>query len=106
MHHTTHHSFALFFFCEVFLFYKSSSKILHSRFCPFLFISTTRQSAFIPGLIEAQDMVQNGMLWLEHTPPNFLQGQVNQEAGQDKTYPQREATVRSKVPLHVQGQVV
>lgn len=51
-------------------------------------------------------MVQNGMLWLEHTPPNSLQGQVNQEAGQDTTYPQREATVCSKVPLHVQGQVV
>lgn len=33
------------------------------------FVSTTSQSAFIPGLMEAQDMVQNGMLWLEHTPP-------------------------------------
>lgn len=71
-----------------------------------LFISTTSQSAFIPGLTEAQDMVQNGMLWLEHAPPISLQGQVNQEAGQDTTHPQREATARSEVPLHVQGQVV
>lgn len=51
-------------------------------------------------------MVQNGMLWLEHAPPISLQGQVNQEAGQDTTHPQREATARSEVPLHVQGQVV
>lgn len=51
-------------------------------------------------------MVQNGMLWLEHTPPHFLQGQVNQEAVQDTTYPQHEAAACSKVPLHVQGQVV
>lgn len=70
MHQTTHHSFSFSFFVwKFFFFYKSSSKILHSRFCPFLFFSTTRQSAFIPGLIEAQDMVQSGMLWLEHTPP-------------------------------------
>lgn len=111
MHHTTHHSFALFFvFCFNFFFNKSSCLRFFIRdFVPsifLLFISTTSQSAFIPGLTEAQDMVQNGMLWLEHTPLISLQGQVNQEAGQDTTYPQREAKARSKVPLHVQGQVV
>ncbi|ROI79340.1 hypothetical protein DPX16_7228 [Anabarilius grahami] len=41
-----------------------------------------------------------------HSAHSDTLGQVNQEAGQDTTDPQREATTRSKVPLHVQGQVV
>ncbi len=96
--------FAFLFY--IFVFFINHPRFFIRDFVPSFFVSTTSQSAFFPGLTEAQDMVQNGMLWLEHTPPHFLQGQVNQEAVQDTTYPQHEAAACSKVPLHVQGQVV
>ncbi len=73
MHHTTHHSFALFlafFFTFAFFFlYINHPRFFIRDFVPSFFVSKTSQSAFTPGLTEAQDMVQNGMLWLEHTPP-------------------------------------
>lgn len=109
MHHTTHHSFALFllffYFCFFFFIYKSSS-VLHTWFCPFLFLFKNQSVRLYPG---AHGGTGYGAKWhaLAGThSPHFLQGQVNQEAGQDTTYPQREAAARSKVPLHVQGQVV
>lgn len=69
----TIHSLFFFFVCLIlfcFLTKSSSSVRFFIRdFVPCFSVSTTSQSAFIPGLTEAQDMVQNGMLWLEHTPP-------------------------------------
>lgn len=100
-------SFFAFFltFAFFFLIYKSSS-VLHTWFCPFLFLFKNQSVRLYPG---AHGGTGYGAKWhaLAGThSPHFLQGQVNQEAGQDTTYPQREAAARSKVPLHVQGQVV
>lgn len=68
---------SFFFLTHFFCFLNKSSssfRFFIRDFVPSFSVSTTSQSAFIPGLTEAQDMVQNGMLWLEHTPPPFLAG--------------------------------
>lgn len=61
--------FAFFFYFCFFFLYINHPWFFIRDFVPSFFFSKTSQSAFTPGLTEAQDMVQNGMLWLEHTPP-------------------------------------
>ncbi len=72
--HTIHSLFFCFFVLHFRFFFINHPRFFIRDFVPSFFVSTTSQSAFFPGLTEAQDMVQNGMLWLEHTPPPFLAG--------------------------------